>query len=552
MAATFEQIIAKSRELHAAGDIEGATRLARIAVARRNQAATESAADPAPKSPTSVIQSALPNAAFAENNTHLLAPGIEPANPVQTSSALQAGLLGLNQGATFGFGDEIAAGVQSALGGQSYDAALAGNREALAQSRDERPWLTGGAEVAGSMLVPVPGAAMRAMGTGSTMSRIGAGAVTGAGLGGAYGFGTGEGGAVDRLRSAGGGALVGGGFGVAASALGQLFQGAIRGRAERAAVRDAAKTAPSAEELRRMGQSLYQQVDDAGVQIRPEAFDRMRGGLRDNLRASTGFDELPGPGSLTPNSARAMRIMDEAGERMAQEPTAALPFRSLDQMRRQAGAAAGNVTNKSDQAAGMRIIEGLDDFIEQVGPDDLIAGDPDALRASLGQAREVWGRMSRAQKVEDAIEASQNYLSGDFSGLRNQFAKLLRNPKASRGFSELEKTALRQAINGSPAEQLVNLAGGGLGQLASVTGGAVAGGIPGFMGGALAASLQRRLANSLTSNAAERALGAISSGALRDPALIRSLENAGQLTGRTSARGILGLIPGATEMTRSR
>ncbi len=39
MAATYEELMAKSRELYGAGDMEGAKRVARIALSRRGQVA---------------------------------------------------------------------------------------------------------------------------------------------------------------------------------------------------------------------------------------------------------------------------------------------------------------------------------------------------------------------------------------------------------------------------------------------------------------------------------------------------------------------------------
>lgn len=275
-----------------------------------------------------------------------------------------------------------------------------------------------------------------------------------------------------------------------------------------------AKNAPTTEALRAQARQAYQAVDDAGIQIKPEAFDKTRQKITQMLRDNTGFDELPGPGSLTPHAARASQVMQEVSQQMAQEPTAALPFKALDQMRRQAGAAAGNFTNKADQRAGMEIIKGLDDFVQRLGPDDIAAGDAKVLQDALPKARELWSRMSRSETIDNAIEAGENYLSGGSSGIRNQFARILRSPKLSKGFTEAEKAAMRRVVNGSTSERLLNLLGGGLGQLGQIGVGAGVGGVPGAALGAMTGAVARKGSEAVSRKNAELVRALIANGGL--------------------------------------
>jgi hypothetical protein len=426
------------------------------------------------------------------------------------ATARHAAVGGLLQGLTFGLGDELAARVASIHPGIDYEEALPFFRKDLEKSRQDRPYITTGAEIAGAIAAPVGAIAS----AGSLPLRMAKSAATTGAMSGAYGFNAGEGGfqnrAAEALPQAGMGAAVGAAIPVAGSALQSLMQS----RATQSAIRQAAKGAPSSDELRAMGNALYQQVDDAGVQIAPQAFDRARGGILDDLRANTGFDELPGPGSLTPNSARANQIMGEASARMGVDPTAALPFKALDQMRRQAGAAAGNVANKTDQKAGMTIIEGLDDFIKNLGPNDVVAGDVRALQDAIPKARDVWSRMSKSQMIDTAIEAGENYKSGASSGIRQQFKNILQNKKLAARFSQAEKAAMRRVVNGSFPEQLLQLFGGGLGQLAQIGGAGFAGGIPGLVAGLGAAAGTRKLAEGVTRRKAETLRALVANGGL--------------------------------------
>lgn len=452
---------------------------------------------------------------------------------------------------TFGLiGDEAsgaAAGLGAAIipGGQGFQEAYEGRRDFERQQEAvlerDNPGLALGAEVVGALTGAVtPLGAIGTLGRAASMpARVAASTAAGAGMGGGYGFMEGEG-IADRADQGITGTVIGGGVGMLSPFVGAGVQRIFDGRAGNAAIKAGARNAPTSEALRAQGNAAYKAIDDANVQIRPEALGSARDRIIEALRTNTGFDELPGPGSLTPNSARTMQIMGEAGERMAQDPTAALPFRSLDQMRRQAGAAAGNVTNKTDARAGVEIIQGLDDMVRNLGPDDVVSGDVQTLQEVLPKAREVWSRMTRSQVVDDAIEAGQNnYLSGGASGIRNQFARILRNDKLSRGFSDAEKAAMRRVINGTMPEQILNLLGGGLGQLGAIGAGAGIGGFPGAIGGAVLGTGVRKASEAVTSRNAEVVRALIANGGLKSlptasPAIGRVTE---ALTRRVGAAG---------------
>jgi len=421
-------------------------------------------------------------------------------------------------------GDEASAAATGILPGRSYD----GELERYRQNEDDMSGMGRfSADIVGA-LVPGAGLAGAVARGGKLGAKVRRGIIGGAAAGGTYGFAEGEGGASDRLANAGVNAKGGGILGGLVPVAGSVVKSLAQGHAGRKAISQAAKGAPTSDALRAEGNALYRQVDDAGVQIKPEAFGRARSEILDALQSSTGYDELPGPGSLTPNTSRVMEIMDQSSQKMAAEPTAALPFSSLDKMRRQAGAAAGNVTNKTDQKAGVTVIQQLDDFVQNLGPDDLAGGDADALKGAIGKAREVWGRMSRSQVLDDAMEKSENYLSGSASGLRNQFKNILQNKKLSSQFTDAEKAALRSVTHGNALEQLINLAGGGLAQMGSIGGGFAVGGVPGALLGTAAAAGQRKLAEAVTMRSAEKARAAIASGGLRLPGVSQALQLSGK------------------------
>lgn len=370
-------------------------------------------------------------------------------------------------------GDEAAAGADALVGRGTYDDRLQRYRGNEQQMWRDHPALSVASQIAPALL-PGAGAANLISKIPTVAGKMAGGGALGGMAGGLFGFMEGEGGLEQRLQSGRDNAGLAGAVGAAVPGLGAAYRGVRNSRALHRAAKKAAQGAPTTEQLQAAGNALYDQVDNLGVQIKPEAFDRARAGVLDRLRANTGFDELPGPGSLTPHSARSMQIMDAASNRMASEPTEALPFKAVDQMRRQAGAAAGNVSNKTDQRAGMEIISGLDDFVGRLSADDVVAGDVQALPALINKARDTWTRMSKSQKIDDAIEASDSYLSGPGSGLKYQFKRILKNKKLSRGFSDAEKAVMKRVVNGTIPEQILRTAGSGLTQIGGALGAGLA------------------------------------------------------------------------------
>jgi hypothetical protein len=104
----------------------------------------------------------MPNVPGGKGDMQEMAPGVAkptlnnvPADYVQRTApqytGLESAIGGAADMATFGFGDEIGAGVSSALTGEKYDEALARVRSNLDAARSEHPdWFIGG-QVAGAI-----------------------------------------------------------------------------------------------------------------------------------------------------------------------------------------------------------------------------------------------------------------------------------------------------------------------------------------------------------------------------------------------------------------
>lgn len=120
----------------------------------------------------------------------------------------------IGQGAMLGFGDEAIAGVRS-LAGADYDTALKEERAAVDRFRERNPVMSTVGELAGGMAIPGGIVANSARKGASALGTIARGAGAGAGFATVAGYGSGEGGAINRASNAAAAAPYGAAFGAA-------------------------------------------------------------------------------------------------------------------------------------------------------------------------------------------------------------------------------------------------------------------------------------------------------------------------------------------------
>jgi hypothetical protein len=532
--ATEEQLKNAARKALAAGDTAAAKRL--IDAARKAGAAAQPAAPS--REDTMAIMRERSQAAGGLAGAEARAAELDAEGTAAIRDSMGVGqkiadnVVGTNDGvqsygealgtwlnragesATLGVvGDEASAAAYSMLPGRTYEGELDRFR------RNEENMSGVGrvsADIAGAILPSVAGfgLASRAATIPGMMAK---GAVIGGAQGGTLGFMEGEGGVRERLADAASGAGVGAALGgVLAPALGAATDRIGQSLANRRAIAEAIKNAPSTADLKAAGRAAYKAVDDAGVMIKPEAFADAAGGITADM-VDSGMRMGVGR-SLAPKSADFAEVMFD----MATDPNYArgVPFSEIDTLRKVAGAPASDMGNRLESSLGTRAIEGIDDFVNNLSPAQVAAGNADELPGLIQTARSVWSKFMKSGMIDDAIENSQNYLSGEASGIRNQFARILKSPKLSRGFSEMEKAAMRKVINGTLPERMLNLVSGGIGQLGAVSTGAgvgtMIGGMPGMVAGTLAgagvAAGARKGAESIANRNAEIVRALVASG----------------------------------------
>jgi len=207
------------------------------------------------------------------------------------------------------------------------------------------------------------------------------------------------------------------------------------------------KAAPDAETIKNASRALYTELDNSGVRMRPQVFKGMVNKIRKATKKA-GLDPR-----TTPKAAGALEAMQDV---VGTSPT----LTEIDTLRKVAQAAAKNI-DPTEKALGVQIINGIDDFLDQVSPKGLSKGTIDAAEvgAKYKAARQLWGRATKSEKLQDVFETAQQQASGLENGIRIGLNKILNSKKQSKFFSEAEKVAMRNVVKGDVAQNFSKLIG---------------------------------------------------------------------------------------------
>jgi len=324
----------------------------------------------------------------------------------------------------------------------------------------------------------------------------------GAGYGGAYGLGQGEG--MERIDNAITGAKIGGLTGGALQVGGNLLGSA--------AARKAAPATQTADDLAQQGRALYDQATSAGVTVKPQAINNAAGNVTMKLK-SFGFDK-----DLQPKTAVVAKKLLEARNKT-------LDLAELDNIRKMAsGISREQSAAASDRSAAGIIVDQIDNIINDTA--NFSAGSSQALEA-LKQGREVWKRKMKTETLEDIVEKAQNQATGFENGLVIQLRSLANNKTKMRAFSKSEQKMIKSVVRRGSIHGTIRALGmlapnstfGGL-----VTGGTLAGsGILPGVGLAAAGGLAKAGAGALTRGKVNALQRAVSTGQSPQLALPRNV-----------------------------
>jgi hypothetical protein len=249
-----------------------------------------------------------------------------------------------------------------------------------------------------------------------------------------------------------------------AAATGLLLGGALSGLGS---IASRNVTPLSAATLRNQANEAYDTARQAGVRIGQTRVDDL---ARRVEQAADNFGIDP---VLQPRATRALNRVQELVGREAD-------LVELDTVRKVAQTAMRS-QDPSDRAASAVIVSEIDNFVNRLRPNDVVAGNGREGIDAFNRARQLWGRQAKANVVDELIERASTR-AGQFSGsgyenaLRTEFRQLAMNRNRMRGFTEREQDAIRLVAEGGPLENAARY----LGKLAPT--GVVSGGISGSAG----------------------------------------------------------------------
>ena len=392
---------------------------------------------------------------------------------------IQAGLRGFEETASFGLTDELR-GFGRAVGRKIRGAdtpwketlgnAITEVRDEYSRAKTDQPGATLAGELVGAIapaFTPAGGAIAARIGSGQLGARIVKGAATGAASGGAYGFGSAEGDAAERLPSAGKaaawGAAIGGAAPAALVGLGKLNTKTI---------------IPGSEEVRAKGGELFKKAEALGSNLPSEIADQFRMKVLSHL-------SLDGEAKLYSSNPVAERLTKNIQDFIGQP----LSFNTAKQI----DDALGDLAYDTMDNFGKLSSQGKRFLDLQVALRDSMDSVPD--NEIVREARKYWSASLRMREIERIIEKAQSK-EQPVTALKNGFSNLLNRGDKLKGYSAEEIKAIEHAAKTGVVTDVIKLAGSGLVPLASGAAGAI-GGIPGSLAGYLAGTAVQQSAKAV-------------------------------------------------------
>lgn len=207
----------------------------------------------------------------------------------------------------------------------------------------------------------------------------------------------------------------------------------------------------SKDELATQAKTAYQEAKSAGVVLKPQTLQSLQGTAASDLRED-GLD-----GTLHPATSAALgRLSQAAGP---------LPLNELEILRRVALHAESNsFMNPSDARMAGKLVDHIDDTINNLKPSDVDAGNPQQAADALNNARNLWSRKRKADTIDELmrradLRASQFSGSGQENAIRTEFRSLAMNQKRMRFFSPEERASIEKVAKGGPVENAMRWIG---------------------------------------------------------------------------------------------
>lgn len=217
----------------------------------------------------------------------------------------------------------------------------------------------------------------------------------------------------------------------------------------------AVNSAPTLDQLNTAKQAAYQQADQAGVVISPQAWNNFATRLGQNITQNGAIHP-----DIHPNTLSALGVIQDetAGGNAISLSRADLVRQAVNGAIEKAASPLSG--NQSDLIMAMQVKAGLDNFLDGLTPADTLSGNASVAVPILRQARELASREFKGEQIQQMIDLAQNSASTNYSAsgyeqaLRAQFknlnAQLIKNPSLANTYSAAERDAIENVARGGP------------------------------------------------------------------------------------------------------
>ena len=204
------------------------------------------------------------------------------------------------------------------------------------------------------------------------------------------------------------------------------------------------ESAPEVGAIKNAARTIYDEIDQSGVRIKPKSIDNLVSTIESKTRKS-GLDPR-----VTKQAAGALEAIREM--RGVDQPITELMVQKNIAQKVASSADAG------EKMLGNIMIEEIDGFLDSLSPGDLTRGDA-ATGKKVKAAGKLWGRAKRAEEITNAIKSGGDAASGLENGIRIELNKIIRSKKRSKYFSNPEIDAMRDVVRGDFKTNMAKLVG---------------------------------------------------------------------------------------------
>jgi hypothetical protein len=236
---------------------------------------------------------------------------------------------------------------------------------------------------------------------------------------------------------------------------------------------------PQTKELGEMASGLYDEWKKAGVEIKPDAFNRLAYSLRGLAEKELVGSKLH-PGSHSALSTiYSKRVVAPKRDPLSggpnakftgvepKQPSKTFSLEEIDNLPRQVKTAGRG--HKEELADDRRIAgmaeDRIDEWLETLQPKDIASGDFQAAHSALQKSRPMWARYRKAEMLDEIKERALDKVGANYTAaglqtaLRQEFKAIRGNPSKMRRFSKQEQQVIKSLTRGASFENALRYLG---------------------------------------------------------------------------------------------